>query len=202
MSGGDGLRFTRRAVYFGLLFESSLMLLALALGWLFNQPALASLTWVSCDGALGVGIAAPMLFGLVLLTRVRFPPFVRLRRLFDTFARPFFAPYTVLDLALLSATAGIGEEMLFRGVIQAVLHRWWGVWVALFAASVLFGLLHALTPTYAILAILAGVYLGGVWLLTENLLVVIIAHAVYDFLALLYLLRLSPPMEPPATDPG
>jgi membrane protease YdiL (CAAX protease family) len=53
----------------------------------------------------------------------------------------------------------------------------------------LFGALHALTPTYAILATLAGAYLGSVWLITGNLLVVIIAHGFYDFIALVYLLR-------------
>jgi membrane protease YdiL (CAAX protease family) len=62
--------------------------------------------------------------------------------------------------------------------------------------------LHALTPTYALLAVLAGAYLGGVWLLSGNLLVVIVAHGIYDFVALLYLLRLTPPMRPPATDLG
>jgi uncharacterized protein len=202
MSAGDAVSFTRRTVYFGLLFEASLILLALLLGWLLHQPALATLEWGFGAAGLGVAFAALMLFGLLVLIRVRFPPFVRLRRLFDEFARPFFAPYTVFDVAILSATAGVGEEMLFRGVIQAVFERWWGVWIALFAASILFGLLHALTPTYALLAILAGVYLGGFWLLTGNLLVVIIAHAVYDFLALLYLLRISPPLAPPANDPG
>ena len=92
---------------------------------------------------------------------------------------------------VLSLAAGVGEEMLFRGVVQAVLDRWWGPWAALPVASLFFGLLHALTPTYAVLATLAGLYLGGVWLLTGNLLVVIVAHAFYDLIALVYLLRVK-----------
>jgi membrane protease YdiL (CAAX protease family) len=57
---------------------------------------------------------------------------------------------------------------------------------------VLFGLLHPITPTYAVLAALMGAYLGGVWLASGNLLVPIVAHALYDFIALAYLLAPPP----------
>jgi membrane protease YdiL (CAAX protease family) len=70
-------------------------------------------------------------------------------------------------------------------------------WPALVVSSVLFGLLHPITPTYAVLAGLIGAYLGGVWLANGNLLVVVIVHALYDFIALIYLLRDRPlPQEP------
>ena len=45
------------------------------------------------------------------------------------------------------------------------------------------------------LAGLFGLYLGALWLLTGNLLVAIAAHAVYDFFALLYLVRFQPPVD-------
>src|SRR5262249_40898930 len=93
------------------------------------------------------------------------------------------------DLAVISLVAGFGEEMLFRGVMQGVLGRWLGAGYGLTIAAVAFGLLHLITPTYALLATLCGVYFGGLILLTENLLVVIVPHALYDFLALLYLVR-------------
>jgi uncharacterized protein len=181
--------FTRRAVYFGLLFEGSLSLLALLLGWLFGQPPLATVQFDLAGIGLGIVATLPMLAGFVLISWLPLPPFQRLLRVFAEFGRPFFAAFTVLDLAGLSLVAGVGEELLFRGMVQAVLDRWWGAWAALPVASLLFGLLHALTPTYAVLATLAGLYLGGVWLLTGNLLVVIVAHALYDFIALAYLLR-------------
>jgi len=57
-----------------------------------------------------------------------------------------------------------------------------------------------LTPTYAILATLIGVYFGGLVLWTENLLPAIIAHGVYDFAALVYLTRVGSPVSRP--DPG
>ena len=98
-----------------------------------------------------------------------------------------------MELAVIAALAGIGEEMLFRGVIQAVVAQqiggprgmWWGLLVA----AALFGLLHPVTPTYAVLAALIGLYLGWLWLAWGNLLLPIITHGSYDFLALWYLLR-------------
>src|SRR5262249_54526611 len=63
-----------------------------------------------------------------------------------------------------------------------------GPWLGLAAASVLFGLLHAVTPTYAVLATLMGGYLGGLWMATGNILAPIIVHALYDFVVLYYLL--------------
>ena len=54
----------------------------------------------------------------------------------------------------------------------------------------MFGLLHPITRAYAVIAALLGAYLGGLWLAGGNLLTPIVAHALYDFVALVYLLRL------------
>jgi membrane protease YdiL (CAAX protease family) len=54
---------------------------------------------------------------------------------------------------------------------------------------VLFGLLHLVTPTYAVLAALMGGYLGWLYVRTGNLLVAIIVHALYDFFALSYFVK-------------
>src|SRR5205085_12118606 len=96
---------------------------------------------------------------------------------------------TLLDLAAISVLAGFGEEMLFRGVLQDLLSRWLGPWPALAFASVLFGLLHLITPTYAVLAALMGAYLGWLYARTGNLLVPIMTHTLYDFFALSYIVR-------------
>jgi membrane protease YdiL (CAAX protease family) len=94
-----------------------------------------------------------------------------------------------LDLALVSISAGVGEELLFRGFLQAAIADWTNPWIALAIASLLFGLAHFITPMYAVLATLLGAYLGGLWLACDNLLAPIVTHALYDFLALVYLLR-------------
>ena len=42
---------------------------------------------------------------------------------------------------------------------------------------------------------LMGLLLGGLWIATGNLLVPIVAHAVYDFLALVWLVKFEGPQE-------
>jgi membrane protease YdiL (CAAX protease family) len=60
---------------------------------------------------------------------------------------------------------------------------------ALLLAAALFGVLHFITPAYAVLAGLLGLYMGVLYLVTGNLLVPIVVHSLYDFVALLYLVR-------------
>ena len=48
---------------------------------------------------------------------------------------------------------------------------------------------NLITPTYGVLAALIGVYLGWVWLASGNLLAPVVAHALYDFVALVVLVR-------------
>jgi membrane protease YdiL (CAAX protease family) len=106
---------------------------------------------------------------------------------------PLFADLSLLQLAAISLAAGFGEELLFRGVLQSSLSDRlgppWGIWAGLLFASVIFGMCHWLTFTYALLATLIGVYLGTLLLVTENLLAPIVSHALYDFVALIYMVR-------------
>jgi membrane protease YdiL (CAAX protease family) len=185
-----------RLVALVTLFEGGLALLAWGAAWLFDEPLWQGLRWGAADAARGAAAAVPMLAVFWLCLRVRLPPLVRIRRLCEEYIRPLFAPCTAAELALLAALAGLGEEALFRGVLQAVLARTLAAWAAVAVTSAVFGLLHALTPTYALFAGLLSAYLGVVWLHTGNLLVVVVAHGLYDFVALLYLAR------GPALGPG
>ncbi len=120
----------------------------------------------------------------------------------DDLIVPMFKNCTWVELAAISLLAGLGEELLFRGVFQAAMVQWTGDflphspafarvgdWMAIVGVAILFGLLHAVNVAYTVLATLMGLYLGWLWLATGNLAVPIVAHAVYDFLALLYILR-------------
>jgi membrane protease YdiL (CAAX protease family) len=99
------------------------------------------------------------------------------------------AALSVSELALLAALAGISEEVLFRGVVQVGLARVLPEPGALLIASVLFGLAHFATKAYAILAGIMGLYLGALFLAQGSLLAPIITHALYDFIALIYVAR-------------
>ena len=62
----------------------------------------------------------------------RYPvgPFRGLKRLVDTTLVPLFTKCRWWHLAAISALAGIGEELLFRGVLQQSLVAYVGAWPA------------------------------------------------------------------------
>ena len=126
-------------------------------------------------------------------------PLVDFVRTVDETVVPLFRACHTMDLALIAALAGLGEEMLFRGVLQRAIigetPTEFQTWLGIVAAGVVFGMAHRITWTYAALATIIGIYLG--WLLeaTGNLLAPIAAHGVYDFLALVYLVRVRKPVE-------
>ena len=182
-------------------FEGGLAILALGLGWLFGIRPMDSFHW-SWSG-LGWGLLGtlPPLGLLAIFVYLPWKPFRRIRRLLDHTFLPLFRECGPHELAVIALLAGLGEEMLFRPVIQGGLaglcssHPMLGTILGLAAATLIFGLLHGITPTYAILAGLIGLYLGILWLLTDNLLVPITVHALYDFIALVVLLRTQRPPD-------
>lgn len=128
---------------------------------------------------------------LIFLACVRWPigPLRSIKHFADGVVRPLFAGCTVVELGALSLAAGVGEEMLFRGLLQAALARRLGIAAGLVLASILFGLMHPITPAYVVMAGLVGAFLGWLCLATGNLLAPIVTHAAYDWAALVYLLQ-------------
>ena len=173
----------------GVLLEASLAPLALLLGWLVGQPPLSGFAWNARDAAIGVLATGPLLALFFLIVRWPVGPLGRIEQICDETLRPVLEGCTWPDLALLAVAAGVGEEMLFRGVLQGALGQWLGPWMGLALAAPIFGMAHPITPTYAVLVSLIGAYLGAVWMFNGNLLTVMVAHAVYDFIALVVLLR-------------
>jgi membrane protease YdiL (CAAX protease family) len=183
---------TRRIVWLAVAFEGCLALLALGLGWLPGvQAPLQKIHWNARDAAWGVAACLPLL--IVFLICVHWPvgPLVRIKQLSEEFIREWFTSCSVPQLALISLSAGIGEEMLFRGVIQETLSAWIDPLTGIVLASLLFGLMHPITPFYIVLAALMGAFLGWIFVVTDNLLPAIITHGLYDFLALTYLTRVG-----------
>ncbi len=179
----------RRFVAQALAFEGALAVVACALGWLLPVPPWRQIHWDLAGLGWGIAACIPLLAGMFVLRGLRSGPLGRLNRVVDQFVVPLFAKCTVLDFALISLVGGLGEELLFRGLLQAALTNWLDVGAGIVIASLLFGLAHIITPTYAVLAALIGVYLGWVWIAAGNLLAPIVAHALYDFAALAYLTR-------------
>ncbi len=180
-----------------LATEGGVGLLALVLGWVLGYPLSDVVRWEAAGWVWGALAAVPLLGVMALVVWLPWAPFRHLLQTIDQTVVPLFRSCNLIDLALISGLAGLGEEMLFRGVLQRAMAGLWdgaaGPWLGLVASALLFGLAHSISRTYAVLATIIGAYLGGLWMATENLLVPIVAHAVYDFLALVYLVRVRTP---------
>ena len=93
--------------------------------------------------------------------------------------------FGVLLMVLHSAVApALIEEFAFRGVLMQSLRRY-GDWFAILTSALLFGLMHA-TMTQVPFAIVAGVALGYVALVTGTLWTSVIVHLLNNMLAVLY----------------
>ncbi len=178
---------SRIILFLAIVFEGGLVGVAVLLGWLLGRPSLA-LVQPSWRGfLLGVAAAGPLIPVMLWCLHSEWGPLRRLVREVDETIAPYFAHISTLDVLIIALLAGLGEELLFRGVIQAALLETTGTAIALTVTSLLFGLLHLITPTYAFLAATFGLYLGGLMLTTGNVLVPIVAHAVYDVVAIGFL---------------
>jgi len=176
-----------------VLVEGGLAVVAVFLAWLFgvklrelfpaDQAALAN--------AVGRGIVAtlPMLAGFWWFVRSSHTELVRLRCQVEWVVSELFPRSSYAQFALIALLAGVGEELLFRGVFQTLSTRWTNPAIGIAVASLLFGAAHALSRLYFLLATLIGAYLGWLALRHQDLVAPMIAHGLYDFLALAYLAR-------------
>jgi len=176
-----------------VLVEGGIGVLAIGLGWLLGYPPLRLVRWAAADVTAGLAATVPLLVVFWLCLRLPIRALRELLRIVEELLVPLVQHARVVELAVICALAGLGEELLFRGVIQNALAGWlggpWGGWIGWLLAAALFGAAHAITRTYALLAGLIGLYLGWLWIMTGSLLVPILAHGLYDFAALVYLTR-------------
>ena len=187
----------RGMVTLAVLFEGGLAVLALGIGWLVGFWPLQDFSW-SISGLLwGVAGTVPPVIGLLLIDRFPIGPMAGLKKVVEELIVPLFRKLSIAHLAVIALLAGIGEELLFRGLLQGGLDSYLQQYLspaaatgtALAVSSIVFGLMHPITRTYVVLCVMVGIYLGAIWLLTGNLLVPIIVHGLYDFVALVYLVR-------------
>jgi membrane protease YdiL (CAAX protease family) len=173
----------------GCVLELALLVFAFMWGWLFHRPALLDLHWSLNAALIGIVTAIPPFVFFLWTLNSQLHVFSRHKKLMESLLRPLLGNWSIVQLAFISLCAGISEEAFFRGAIQGSLADRVGWGWALVLVSVLFGAAHLITWTYAIIAAFIGAYLGLLWIWTGNLLTPMITHAVYDFVALVYFLR-------------
>jgi len=97
----------------------------------------------------------------------------------------------ILGAAIL---APIGEELLFRGILQTVFrklfaarwHRYYHRWAAIVCVAILFGLVHESTPQFIPALFVLGVVLGYLYERTGSILVPIYLHILFNSKSLIW----------------
>ncbi|MEO1027881.1 MAG: CPBP family intramembrane glutamic endopeptidase [Pseudomonadota bacterium] len=162
--------------------HSFLLVLALAwFGYSGQWPPLGSnAVRIIIDG---IGLAAFAVLCVKTLERVLPQQMAVLDRVTRKFWGRLGIRLTWPVIIGLSLMAGFVEEVAFRGALQAALVSWSSWPVGLVAASLIFGLGHALSWYYFLFTLGVGLLLGGAYLIFGSLLSVIIAHILYDIWA-------------------
>ncbi|HEX4415186.1 MAG TPA: type II CAAX endopeptidase family protein [Lacipirellulaceae bacterium] len=186
-----------------VMVEGGLALLAIVLAWVFSVslrdqfPPTVKLVAIACGW--GVAATLPMLLVFWLLVNSKRPLLRQLRDQVDWLIREMFPTRSISQFAMVATLAGVGEELLFRGVLQAKAAQWTTPFVGVLIASLLFGFAHALSKLYFAFAVAVGAFLGWLTIACHDLVAPMVAHGLYDFLALAYLSRsidLAPKSEP------
>ena len=175
-----------------ILLEAALIPVALALAALLGVDALQGAVLDGRAAIDGVLHALPLTALLVATVDRHWAPLRNMHAALDKLT-DMLRHASLPELALLALAAGVGEEMLFRGAIQQALTDRLGPWPAVVVAAALFGMVHWVTPLYALAAGVIGLYLGVLYAETGNLWVPVLVHFLYDLFALVYLLRTTAP---------
>jgi len=139
-----------------------------------------------------------VLFGIIVSLTERVAAFQEIKRIMQSAIVPALSNVSFLGLGLVAASAGFGEEIFFRGLVQTKLHdvvlvfgagEKLGNIFSVATTSALFGLLHAVTPTYFLWASVGGVLFGMEYIYTGSLTAASITHWLYDWVALVYIAR-------------
>jgi membrane protease YdiL (CAAX protease family) len=157
---------------------------AVGLAWLFGLRPWQDFEFSWTALAIGVAATMPIAASLLALPSGRWRWADELTGLVRRFLQLLFRNAWPGAVVAVAALAGIGEELLFRGVVQAGLIELSSPAIGLVVASILFGAAHAVSMAYWALATLMGLYLGLLYHWTGNLLVPILVHALYDWIAI------------------
>ncbi|PQO39857.1 CPBP family intramembrane metalloprotease [Bremerella cremea] len=204
--GGNEMTARERAEGFilkAVLFESALAFVAVGIGALIGVAPWISSSWdtggvVPILTSLGLGALGtiPLLIAFMAMQYSSFSSLDDLQEYMDRYIAPLFREATIFELGLVSLAAGLGEEALFRGVIQTFLQQLMGSGagpvVPIALTSLLFGVVHYMTKEYFIIASIMGAYLGIWFWWTGDIIVPIVIHALYDWFALVYMRQTSP----------
>ncbi|HMJ14905.1 MAG TPA: CPBP family intramembrane glutamic endopeptidase [Polyangiaceae bacterium] len=175
------------AAYAGL----AVLATALAAYWRNGSPLVYPEPWLELPARMShtYSLLLGLLFGfaIVLSTRMVVPRFLWARRLHSEL-RPIARSISGVGIVVLAALSSLGEELLFRGLLQP--------WLGLIVQSLVFGIVHQIRGpsrwVWVSWATGVGLGLGAIFQLTGSLLGPLAAHALINGLNLLYLRNHDP----------
>ncbi len=180
-----------RFLLLAVAVQGGVLLLAWLVGHTLGLSPAKSVRWEM------TGLVGGLLAVLPMLAVYHYSP--GLRQLASDSLGQSLARCRWYDLVMLAVLAGVGEELLFRGMLYEGLLPL-NLWVAVIVSNVAFGMLHALSWNYFVTTTTIGL---GMHLLAgisepRNLLAPMVAHSVYDLVAF-FLLRREYRSATPAT---
>ena len=148
-----------------------------------------ALRWSTSHVLFGLLAAVPPPLLMILLLEsqlgARLPGVREVRQNISAVLVPLVGHVRFAEALALSCLAGLSEEVFFRGVLQRE--------IGIGFASVIFGLLHALSLPYVLWATVVGGYLGWLAQWSGNLWLPIVTHTVVDLIGLWYIRHVIAP---------
>lgn len=98
------------------------------------------------------------------------------------FNKRFFTSLNIFEMSLLCILIALSEELFFRGFIQAK----FGIYIA----SIIFAFVHfryVKKPILLMIVLLESFFIGYLYLKTNNIIVVFIAHFILDYVLGMYM---------------
>ncbi|MGP4082164.1 CPBP family intramembrane glutamic endopeptidase [Pseudalkalibacillus sp. R45] len=169
---------SQRELYLNLYFTQGIFLLStVILSFFFNQGFADWLVLFKMEWGAILIWSVPVIILVVLADVMLWKKAPR--RLIDDggINERIFSNITYIHLLVITIVIGICEELLFRGVLQTN--------IGYVPASLLFALLHIRYITKPVLLLFAtalSFLLGGIFIITGNLLIPIFIHVSIDFL--------------------
>jgi membrane protease YdiL (CAAX protease family) len=189
----------KRIILFAALFEVSYLLLSFALAQVYGQ-------W-SIDGELiRTGLRIVSILLLSFCYQKHFSPSPQAKKLTKSITPAFIASVLLLMLfaivytnaenetpwwqvvfVISGITAGLREELFYRGIVQQSLQRQYDYKTALAIATLLFTLSHIQYIYYQqfnglMLIACAGVIFGSIFIYTRSIILTAAIHGLYDAL--------------------
>lgn len=187
----------RKILTIALLVEGITLALAVILARYFKIDLLPLSGNFIRDSLIGAaGAFLPFCFFVFLMSEKaeNISLFRSIRKVVTNDIKAIFSNAALIDIIIIALIAGVAEEMLFRGVLQ--------VRFGIVAASIVFGLMHFISPAYVIITAVMGLYIGAFYYFSKSLLVPIQIHFLYDLAALIYLKYLVADKEQDMADSG